>query len=1540
MVIDATDPSELAVAAANGATHGLVQVFWDQCQSTSGGAVTATGVIANINNVIAAGLKVTLRVSLQYIPTFVDTAAVKFRRNGGVDYNPGNLSGNNARDWVWSASTRALVDDFLTKLFNQLDWTKIDRVQLGGGPAGELKYPVSNQPVSSDSDVYWWGFSAPAQTGVGLAAGQVVCPVPGHVPSTGTTWTADDISFVNWYTTGLNNWMLWLIAKHRAYFAGPIWVMHPGAGLRPVSQTPTGGQALNYRANVAEGVHWAAQIAAYPDAAVHPYSTWADGVHFWPPDPFSDVNDGNAAAWYHLLRTARALGRATRIWGENTGNNTNSDMDRVFSDGAVAHGYQGLTWLSHDSLASSTDDSYANFAVRIAVANKAFGGGVYNRGVNMAGGEFSHDADHLPGVYGTDYAYDSAVSMANVATRNHKIVRLPIRWERIQPTRGAALNSAELARITQVIADVQAAGMRVVLDLHNYGEYINSTANGGATLRLGGALPTADLVDLWTRLSTAFKLNSGVYGYDLMNEPHDLSGPIGTFSGTTRYDWVSGVQGWTGDSASVSNVGAKLRFALTPPSTAFYNTRKDDAGADRNGPVTGNVLQAECTLAAGTPGTWSVRLQWQDTSFTWLNAPTVTYTRTDTGATVSSLIAGVPVLVRAVFATNIPTGRPFAIQIESGAPTAGSYTCDVDNFAHGTLTGAANGNQFWEQVSNQVGAAIRANGDETLIILEGHGWSSSKEWVNNHPSAWATFGGKIAYGPHYYFDSDNSGDYPDSYATENAAAVTAGYTNLSSRVAREVSPVLQWAVRNGVRLFFGETGWTNTADTASWNAVGETLYSEFDRYAVDVTYWAAGERWGSGYNLSIYTGTTQTTIKAQATVVEAHPSTDTAAVPPPPPPPPPPPAPPVAPASGAERNLFPNPALANNATGWTSVLGGYVRYSAAGTAGKVTDGTGSSLSSATRVFVSQGTPTVTGALISGVARANLDAAGSSAMRFVVYADAAGEPGALLASSDELTVTNTTEQALTFPFSGVNQVTLNNGTNYWLGLAWVDPGTPSVSISRDSTAALRREQTWTPPTLPNPYGTALTSGTGPIDAFVNVAPGTLPRATGWTGTAADDSNTPRAQTPATTGVSYVYSVSIEAVAAQSFNMVVNFYNASSGGTFLGNSGATVPVVLGAGQSQRFILGPYTPPAGTVSSHLKFNDIDAGGVRITAIRCTPSSGSLARDGEYFDGFTPGAVWDGTPGDSTSTRLTFLEKVTATDTFTIQETALGPVFSDLVHATDTFTGVSFGTFADQAHATDGFLIAELEYDEFRGRTRVSAFTFSDRVTQVVVRRRVVGGKLVDVRGGTVSVFDGVMVRPVDDYEFPAGVDVEYVIEGLSDTGVVVQTAVARRMAAGDVAWLKFVANPQLNRKIDLVGWSATKRSSRQVLYEVIGQSEPVVVTDVHTSRQVSIEIVTHTPEATESLDDALREGHPVFLQIPRGLQLRTMYASVGDYECEPLKLSSPRSRWTLPLTEVAAPPFTLTGNVSTYATLLTQHTTYAALLAAHDHYRELVA
>ncbi|HAB64502.1 MAG TPA: cellulase, partial [Pseudomonas sp.] len=67
-------------------------------------------------------------------------------------------------------------------------------------------------------------------------------------------------------------------------------------------------------------------------------------------------------------------------------------------------------------------------------------------GINLAGAEFGADVA-LPGVYLKQYIYPGEADFKRYAERNLKLVRLPFRWERIQPRLNGELNSVELGRM-------------------------------------------------------------------------------------------------------------------------------------------------------------------------------------------------------------------------------------------------------------------------------------------------------------------------------------------------------------------------------------------------------------------------------------------------------------------------------------------------------------------------------------------------------------------------------------------------------------------------------------------------------------------------------------------------------------------------------------------------------------------------------------------------------------------------------------------------------------------------------------------------------------------------------------------------------------------------------------------------------------------------------------------------------------------------------------------------------------------------------------
>ena len=152
--------------------------------------------------------------------------------------------------------------------------------------------------------------------------------------------------------------------------------------------------------------------------------------------------------------------------------------------------------------------------------------GQYSRGINLAGAEFGEN--NLPGTLGHDYTFNSETTYRYFGAKNLNLIRLMLRWERLQPVLRGPLDANYLAGVKNNVAWAKAHGDRVILDIHNYGRY-KITENGVLTTYTldnvyGGVVKVsgADLADLWGRVAVEFRNEPAVYAYDLMNEPHDM----------------------------------------------------------------------------------------------------------------------------------------------------------------------------------------------------------------------------------------------------------------------------------------------------------------------------------------------------------------------------------------------------------------------------------------------------------------------------------------------------------------------------------------------------------------------------------------------------------------------------------------------------------------------------------------------------------------------------------------------------------------------------------------------------------------------------------------------------------------------------------------------------------------------------------------------------------------------------------------------------------------------------------------------------------
>lgn len=133
-------------------------------------------------------------------------------------------------------------------------------------------------------------------------------------------------------------------------------------------------------------------------------------------------------------------------------------------------------------------------------------------GVNLSGAEFGEK--NLPGKINTDYIYaTNSAQNEYFAQQKIRIIRVPFRWERIQPQVFGELSAVDLAGLKSMIASAKEHNQLVILDLHNYGRYYNAPLTVAKSTQLS---------DVWKKLAREFKDEDAIFGYELMNEPHDL----------------------------------------------------------------------------------------------------------------------------------------------------------------------------------------------------------------------------------------------------------------------------------------------------------------------------------------------------------------------------------------------------------------------------------------------------------------------------------------------------------------------------------------------------------------------------------------------------------------------------------------------------------------------------------------------------------------------------------------------------------------------------------------------------------------------------------------------------------------------------------------------------------------------------------------------------------------------------------------------------------------------------------------------------------
>jgi hypothetical protein len=456
----------------------------------------------------------------------------------------------------------------------------------------------------------------------------------------------------------------------------------------------------------------------------------------WPTSSRGSEWDALAERWYKL---ADAAGLSVMAW--TTG----------LAD------YHGADWVIYDSDEASPDATLDRANDQAAVVERHPSTSRYWRGVSVPGLEHGYwngfsSAD--PGTYGQDYFCPSKGSFSFLSSRHIDTVRLGFRWERIQPHLYRALDSTELHRLDACIQRAHQAGLRVVLDLHNYGHY---DFPGPVEAGLGSnRLPISVFADVWSRLAQHFRGNPAVIALGIMNEPYGLNDSVFTPS-RTLFGWNGGVDGWVGaDIASTRNVvrtgSGALQITLDHSPHWLH---RDGILTLPAGASLAVWVFVPPTVAMAVPPTIELQAFDKNWALETTGAVSIPYGR----------------WTRVVLTPRHDVLKALGIYISASA----ADSVIVDNLQVGSgLSGAP----LWEQASQAAVSAIRAAGSSQEVDVALYDWSGIQSVWANHPRAWIRDpANNIRYDGHHYWDCGHSGadGYDrETYETE-LTAILAGH---------------------------------------------------------------------------------------------------------------------------------------------------------------------------------------------------------------------------------------------------------------------------------------------------------------------------------------------------------------------------------------------------------------------------------------------------------------------------------------------------------------------------------------------------------------------------------------------------------------------------------------------------------------------------------------------------------------------------------------------------------------------------------------------
>lgn len=467
-------------------------------------------------------------------------------------------------------------------------------------------------------------------------------------------------------------------------------------------------------------------------------------------------------------------------------------------------------------------------------------------GVNMSGAEFAPGLLHLP--LASDFSY--------LASKGVTFVRFPIAWENIQTTLGGSLATTFLANVKSAIAAAHAHGIGVMVDLHNYGAYVNSAnwaagypayytggnggnAGAGVSILGDGTLTAGYFADVWSKLATALVGTPGLAGYGLMNEPSiNIIGK--NLLKTPNY--ISGVSPsyWYGNYGPITELatGTNPLGAGYGPAWSFASYGSGDQTSHSvallNVPYTFSIY---AKLPSGaSPSTMALSLRITDTT---------AHTSTDQTVTTS--------WQRFSF-TYTPSAAPYGTVsfFQASAPSGGQTVCLANaQLELGSSATAYEPSAYTPSAQAAINA-IRAVDSVMPIYINGMMYSTAVAWVTSNYEMCLMTGGNLIFEAHQYFDTNNGGVYNAMYSSYGIADSNEG--------VNELAPFLGWLTATGMKGHIGEFSIPPQMQSSAGSISGSvfTAGGTLGNYAFDVGQQLSGPGITAGPNSVIVSAGTGT----------------------------------------------------------------------------------------------------------------------------------------------------------------------------------------------------------------------------------------------------------------------------------------------------------------------------------------------------------------------------------------------------------------------------------------------------------------------------------------------------------------------------------------------------------------------------------------------------------------------------------------------------------------------------------------------------------